>query len=104
MSLIWGPHYRIFALITCIENLNPNAMISTIRSMEVGRKFTTMVYEINHRDLKKRTGYDIWNKVFDSTIKTDFENILIDAHHISYEDILGIFADTLNPIIIQNWP
>ena len=61
-----------------------------------------MVYEINKsRDLKERTGNHIWKKVFESTLMT--ENILIYAHHISLKKILGIFAVSLNPIIIQNW-
>ena len=34
---------------------------------------------------------------------TQIENTLIYAHHISYKKISGIFALSLDPIIIQKW-
>ena len=53
-----------------------------------------MVYEINKsRDLKKRTGNHIWKKFLN----------LWKWQKKEYPDILGIFAVSLNPIIIQNW-
>ena len=67
------------------------------------QKFTTMVYELNKsRDLKERTGNHIWIKVFESTIMTE-KRISWYMHIIFLTKILGIFAVSLNPIIIQNW-
>ena len=71
--------------------------------MQRWQKFTTMVYEINKsRDLKERTGNHIWKKVFESTIMTE-KRISWYMHIIFLTKILGIFAISLNPIIIQNW-
>ena len=67
------------------------------------QKFTTMVYEINKsRDLKKRIGNHIWKKVFESIIMTA-KRIPWYMHIIILTKILGSFAHSLNPTIIQNW-
>ena len=53
-------------------------------------------------DLKKRTGNHNWKKVFESMIMTE-KRIPWYMHIIFLTKILGIFAVSLNPIIIQNW-
>ena len=72
--------------------------------MEIGRSLQPcMLYEINKsRDLKKRIGNHIWKKVFESTIMTE-KRISWYMHIIFLTKILGIFAVSLNPIIIENW-
>ena len=67
------------------------------------QKFTTMVYDINKsKDLKKRLGNLIWKKVFESMIMTE-NRIPWYMNIIFLTKKLGIFAVSLNPIIIQNW-
>ena len=53
-------------------------------------------------DLRKRTGNHNWKKVFGSMIMTE-KRIPWYMHIIFLTKILGIFAVSLNPIIIQNW-
>ena len=53
-------------------------------------------------DLKKRTGNHNWKKGFECMIMTE-ERIPWYMHTIFLTKILGIFAVSLNPIIIQNW-
>ena len=75
----------------------------TIKSVEIGRSLhAAMVYGINKsRDLKKKTGNHICKKVFESMIMTE-KRMSCYMHIIFLTKILGIFAVSLNLIIIQN--